>query len=260
MTQRIVLSIAGSDTWGGGGIATDLRVMQDAGVFGLSVITCIAVQGNTDFEIVPLETKLIQQQLETIQASFKIDAVKIGFLPTQESIALIHTFCQSLDCPIIIDPVMALKETQTNFSKYIDQLIELMKHASMITPNLQEACYLAECDIETRLDIEQACYQIYKRVQCPILIKGGDRLQDEYAVDVYYDGKQITYYELPKIKSKNVHGAGCGLSTMIASQIAQSSSIEDAITKSKQYIYNSIKQGISLDFQEGGNIWNRRNL
>lgn len=257
---RIVLSIAGSDTWGGGGIATDLRVMQDAGVFGLSVITCIAVQGESTFDIVPLDKQLIQQQLLTIQSSFKIDAVKIGFLPTQDSIALTHTFCQQLDCPIIVDPVMALKETQTDFSKYIHQLSELMKQASLITPNLQEACYLAECDIKSRLDIEKACYRIYERVHCPILIKGGDRLPGEWAVDVYYDGKQIVYYELPKIKSKNVHGAGCGLSTMIAAQMAQDSSIQEAITKSKQYIYDSIQQGISLDFQEGGNIWNRRKL
>ena len=61
------LTIGGSDTWGGGGIQTDLRTFEQLDVFGLSVLTCLAVEAADDFVIRPLPVALVEEQLQTIE-------------------------------------------------------------------------------------------------------------------------------------------------------------------------------------------------
>ena len=48
--DTVVLTIAGSDTWGGGGITTDIKTNEQAGSFAVNVITCIAVESRPEVE------------------------------------------------------------------------------------------------------------------------------------------------------------------------------------------------------------------
>ena len=61
------LTIGGSDTWGGGGIQTDLRTFENLNTFGLTVLTCIAVEEGDNFAIRALSVELVKEQLQTIE-------------------------------------------------------------------------------------------------------------------------------------------------------------------------------------------------
>lgn len=257
--DKVVLTIAGSDTWGGGGITTDIKTIEQAGVFAVNVITSIAIESSeSSFEIVSLPASLIKQQLLTIANTYQLAAIKIGLLNDAITIAVVNEFIQTQTCPIVIDPVMAFKESSKEIKQIRLEMIDLMKCATVITPNLTEAKIISESeDIENQLMLADEAKNIFSMIKRPVLITGGARFPGELAVDVFYDGKLVHFLELPKLDSLNVHGAGCALSSMIAAQLANNQSLLNAIEIGKHFVYQGILQGLPLASGDGGNIWNR---
>lgn len=257
--DTVVLTIAGSDTWGGGGITTDIKTIEQAGSFAVNVITCIAVESSdSSFEIVSLPASLIKQQLQTIANTYQLSAIKIGLLNDAITIAIVKEFIETQNCPIVIDPVMAFKESSKEIKQIRLEMIDLMKSATVITPNLTEAKIIAESgDIENQLMLADEAKNIYSIVKTPVLVTGGARFPGEKAVDVLFDGEKVHFFELPKLDTLNIHGAGCALSSMIAAQLANNETLEQAIENAKHFVYQGINQGLSLPSGDGGNIWNR---
>ena len=59
---------------------------------------------------------------------------------------------------------------------------------TVITPNLPEAELLAGQKIETLDDMKTAAQKLYDLGAPAVIIKGGNRLSQDKAVDVFYDG------------------------------------------------------------------------
>ena len=130
---KTVLTIAGSDTLAGGGLQSDLKTFENHHLFGLTAITCIAVVNNGQFEINDLPPKLLQEQLKTIDDNLSLDGIKIGLIHQLESLEIVKNFLQRFDDPIVLDPVMAFKETDRVYSDtYREKLIELFPFATII--------------------------------------------------------------------------------------------------------------------------------
>ncbi|MFR3685325.1 MAG: bifunctional hydroxymethylpyrimidine kinase/phosphomethylpyrimidine kinase, partial [Enterococcus sp.] len=108
---RTILTIAGSDTLAGGGLQSDLKTFEDYNLFGLTAITCIAIVKNEQFEITNLPTELLNDQLNTIKDNLSLDGIKLGLIHQLESLEIVKRFLRSFDGPIVLDPVMAFKET-----------------------------------------------------------------------------------------------------------------------------------------------------
>ena len=76
-----VLSIGGSDTSSGAGIQSDIKTFENHGAYGFTVITAITSQNTKKIsEILPIPSKVIKSQLESILDDFSIDAIKIGMV------------------------------------------------------------------------------------------------------------------------------------------------------------------------------------
>lgn len=257
MAKR-VLSIAGSDTWSGGGIQTDLKTFDNLHTFGLSVITCIAIEENGQFMIRPLPLELTKEQLQTIENSFTLDAVKIGLLADISTIDYILSFLKikKEKFPVVLDPVLAFKESSSQYQdSYVDKIMSLAEYATILTPNLTEAKLLAGlAAIENITQMKQACLNIFAKSQCPVVIKGRDCISKEKAFDLFYDGNNFQLLEGPVAKKKTVNGAGCCFSSAICAFLAQGCSLEKAIAKSKKFVYRAIENGLFIDSQTG-NVW-----
>ena len=140
---KIILTIGGSDPFSGGGIQTDLKTFENHQVFGLSTLTCLATAPKNHFQIHDLETSLVKEQLASIPAG-SLDGIKIGLIHSEESMLQIATFLKKhAGLPVVLDPVLAFKETTSVYEKrYMQLLIEkLFPFATIITPNLKEAEY-----------------------------------------------------------------------------------------------------------------------
>ncbi|WP_347079152.1 bifunctional hydroxymethylpyrimidine kinase/phosphomethylpyrimidine kinase, partial [Bacteroides uniformis] len=63
-------------------------------------------------------------------------------------------------------------------------------------------------------------------------------------------------YSNPKIESRNLHGTGCTLSSAIATFLAGSSKLDEAVCKAKEYIGTAINRGKNMDIGHGnGPLW-----
>jgi len=255
--MKKVLTIAGSDSCGGAGIQADLKSFSANGVYGMSVITAITAQNTMGvFAVQDLDPEIIKAQIDAIFTDIIVDAVKIGMVSVISTIDIISERLEFYKPKnIVLDPVMISKSgfsllKPESKTALIKRLIPL---ASLITPNVPEAEEILRevnsdiTSIETVKQMEMAAKEIYKLGCKNVLLKGG-HMKGE-AIDVFYDGSEITHFTSERIHTKNTHGTGCTLSSAIAANLALGFNMRDAIKKSKQYITTAIKH--SLDIGHG---------
>lgn len=257
---KTILTIAGSDTLAGGGLQSDLKTFENHQLFGVTAISCIATCKNDQFEINDIPPALFNDQLQSISANLSLDGIKIGLIHQLESVAFVETFIKSFDGPVVLDPVMAFKETNNVYSKgYREKLIELFPFTTIITPNLTEAELLSQQSIHNKKDMELAAHRIIELGANAVAIKGGERLSGELATDLFYDGHQMTYFTKPKLVANTINGAGCSFASAIASNLVLGDSLLLSVEKSKEFVYQAIRNGIELKNGEG-NVWYGKNV
>ena len=256
-----LLTIGGSDTWGGGGIQTDLKTFENLQVFGLSALTCLAFDKEQQFFIETLDASLVEAQLKTIEQSFSLDGVKIGLLGSLETIQVVRAFCERHqgEFPIVLDPVMAFKESdQQAIQAYVEQIKTLIPLATIVTPNLAEMhLLLNHSPLQTVHDMEQASQQFVAEFQTGVFLKGGRHIDNQVAIDLYCDPTQMKHFQGPLSQKTTIHGAGCCLSSAIASHLALGYPLLESLLVSKRFVYEAIEQGLPVG--QAGNVWHPKN-
>lgn len=249
------LTIAGSDSGGGAGIQADLKTFAALGVFGTSVITAITAQSTTEvrtFEV--LSDNIIRQQLETVLDDITVDAVKTGMLPTPEVVEIVASIIDKYNLnTIIIDPVMvATTGAKLSSAPTVEAIREMLfPRAYLITPNIPEAEALSGVEIHDEKDIFIAANAIMNKGCKAVLIKGG-HMKSESATDILFQQDKVPVrLSNPLIKTNNVHGTGCTLSSAITVHLALGENLENAVRKAKQYIYQAIISGSDVTTGKG---------
>lgn len=95
--------------------------------------------------------------------------------------------------------------------------------------------------------MERACYELYTRFHCAILLKSGHR--NDHANDLLYTGQKALWIHGERIDNPNSHGTGCTLSSTIAANLAKGYTLEDAVKKAKEYLTEALR--IKLDLGKG---------
>ena len=169
--------------------------------------------------------------------------IKIGLLPTVSVAEKALDFIkQRPGVPVVLDPVLVCKETHdVAVSELCQELIRFFPHVSVITPNLPEAELLAGQEIKTLEDMKAVAQKLHALGAPAVIIKGGNRLSQDRAVDVFYDGQTFTVLENPVIQGQNA-GAGCTFASSIASHLVQGQELSAAIESSKAFVYRAIAQ------------------
>jgi len=260
MAPQKIVTIAGSDILAGGGIQADLATFNEYGLFGLSVITSIVTVTAEDFTIHPVDLVTVAEQLEAIFALTDVAGIKVGLLPSVAHIELVAQYLRryAQHLPIIIDPVMAFKETQ---DVTVQELVmafkqELLPLATVMTPNLVEAEFLTGMTINTQADLVAAGHKLLETGAQAVVVKGGARIAGDMAVDVIVttSGEQLLIN--PKETTIFNNGAGCTFASAIASQLVQGIPVMAAVTDAKDFVYQAIKNGVILNKQFNvGNVW-----
>jgi hydroxymethylpyrimidine/phosphomethylpyrimidine kinase len=257
-----VLTIAGSDSGGGAGIQADLKTMLAHGVHGMSVLTAVTAQNSVGVQgIWPLPAEAIRAQFRSVVDDIGVDAVKIGMLGNEETVACVAGLVADLDpsVPLVVDPVCV--------SKHGDQLIDqaalgalrtlLFPYATMITPNLDEAAALTERSPEipapVLADLLLGCGPQW------VLIKGGHGDGDAIDYLKNQDGSDFTY-TAARDDNRHTHGTGCTLASALASQLALGHSVPEAMALAKAYVTGAIAAGFALGSGIGptDHVWRLR--
>jgi hydroxymethylpyrimidine kinase / phosphomethylpyrimidine kinase / thiamine-phosphate diphosphorylase len=104
----IVMTIAGSDSGGGAGIAADLKTFAALGVHGTCAITSITAQNTTGvLETFDLTPAAVTSQIEAVCADMDVKWAKTGMLASSEIVREVAKDIRKHGLSLVIDPVMA---------------------------------------------------------------------------------------------------------------------------------------------------------
>ncbi|MFQ5825091.1 MAG: bifunctional hydroxymethylpyrimidine kinase/phosphomethylpyrimidine kinase [bacterium] len=246
--MKRLLTIAGSDSGGGAGIQADLKTFHAFGCYGMSVLTAVTAQNTLGVHgVQDLPPEFVVLELESVVSDIGVDAVKTGMLSNAEIIHALAQKIRELQIPhLVVDPVMRAKGGDPLLKDDAQQAIidEIVPLAEVITPNLPEAEVLSGIQIYTKDDMKEAAKIIHYKGSQNVLVKGGHRKED--AVDILFDGKEFTEFFAEKIPTKNTHGTGCTYSAAISANLALGKNVKKAISISKIFITEAIRNSLNL--------------
>ena len=246
--MKKVLSIAGSDCSGGAGIQADLKTFSAHGVFGMSVIVSVVAENTSRvIDIQDITPDMIKKQIDAVFEDIGVDAVKIGMLSAPKCMnAVAEKLIEYKPANVVIDPVMYAKNGCPLMEPTaVDTLIKvIIPFADVLTPNIPEAERIADMQISSVADMEEAAKKIYAMGSKAVVVKGGHAAGS--ALDVLFDGKKFYHFETPRIATKNTHGTGCTFSSAIASQLANGLSVREAVERAKAYVTTAIQHSLAI--------------
>ncbi|WP_028924469.1 bifunctional hydroxymethylpyrimidine kinase/phosphomethylpyrimidine kinase [Pseudonocardia acaciae] len=261
VTPPAAMTIAGTDSGGGAGVAADLRTFATCGVHGCVAVCAVTVQntvGVTDFHPIPPET--VAAQIASVAADIELRAAKTGMLASAEIITAVAEACDDAGIgatgrtPLVIDPVAA--------SMHGDQLLAdsaleafrtlLFPRATVITPNLDEVRLLIDIDVHDRAAQYEAAKVLHALGPRFVLVKGGHLREDtDDCVDLLYDGHSFTELPGPRFETGNTHGGGDTMAAAIASGLARGMTPPEAVAFGKRYIVEAVRNAFSLGAGHG---------
>jgi len=233
--RPIVLTIAGFDPSGGAGVLADIKTFEQHKVYGFAINTTNTIQTENSFykiDWTPID--FVLESISTLLDNYPIKAVKIGIVPSLDSLSEI-IFCLKKHSPtikIIWDPVLKsstefeflLLKNQTNFIDILQQIV-------LTTPNYDEIKHFNRDEKNA-----QKIAKFYSDY-CSILLKGGHN-SNEIGVDYLYCQNTIHKY-LPKNNNCfEKHGSGCVLSAAITANLALGQNLKTACENAKIYTEN----------------------
>ncbi|HFI0273822.1 TPA: bifunctional hydroxymethylpyrimidine kinase/phosphomethylpyrimidine kinase [Streptococcus suis] len=241
MKTNYILALSGNDIFSGGGLHADLTTYTVHKLHGFVAVTCLTAMTEKGFEVFPTDSTIFAHQLASLK-NVPFSAIKIGLLPNVEIAEQALDVIQAhQDIPVVLDPVLVCKEMHdTEVSQLRDELLKFFPYVTIITPNLAEAQLLIQRDIKTVEEMKQAARDLYELGAKHVVIKGGNRLDKDKAIDVYYDGQTIEVLESPILTSNNV-GAGCTFASSIASQLLLGKDPLEAVRLSKEFVFRAIE-------------------
>lgn len=145
---------------------------------------------------------------------------------------------------LVIDPVMV----STSGAKLLQEsaidalLTKLIPLADLITPNLDEAEIFTGKKISRSSEMPYSAKIIFEKFKVPVLLKGGHLQNEEVALDILFDGKNISKFEKPFINEFYPHGTGCTYSSAITSYLARGEKLVEAVRFAKEYLHAAIEQ------------------
>jgi len=260
-TPPRVLTIAGTDSGGGAGVAADLRAMTACGVHGCVAVTAVTVQNSvevSDVHVLPPAT--VAAQIIAVATDIGLDAAKTGMLAGTPTIEAIVGACDEVGIgadgrtPLVLDPVAAsMHGHQLLADSALDAFRELLfPRATIVTPNLDEVRLLVGIDVHDREGQYDAARAFHALGARNVLVKGGHLVEDtESCVDLFYDGREFTELPGPRFDTPHTHGGGDSMASAIAAALARGASVPDAVVFGKRYVTEAVRNAYPLGAGHG---------
>ena len=246
----VALTIAGSDSGGGAGIAADLKTFAALGVYGTCAITAVTAQNTLAVTAsFPLAPELVAAQIDAVVGDFGCAALKTGMLATAEIVEVVYKAMRRHRLVnLVVDPVMvstsgALLLAPEGKAAYREMLLPV---ATVITPNVPEAEALLERSIRTPDEMAQAARDLCELGCKAAIITGGHR--EGPALDVLFErrGAHAHFLSQPRLPVETTHGSGCVFSAALAAYLACGEPVFRAANRAKEFVTHALASGLDL--------------
>lgn len=250
-----ILSIAGADPSGGAGIQADLKSIAACGGYGMAAITALTAQNTRGVTAVHTPPAgFLTQQLETVSADVRIDAVKIGMLATAEVIEATTSWLGTRPgTAVVVDPVLISTSGDRLLERDAEAALRrLLPLADVLTPNIAELAVLLGEPASTRWeDVVDQATRLAERYSVLVLAKGG-HLSGHRCPDALVgpDGV-LAAVEGARIDTPNTHGTGCSLSAALATLWASCGDWGKALRLARGWLEGALYRADELEVGGG---------
>jgi hydroxymethylpyrimidine/phosphomethylpyrimidine kinase len=239
------LTIATSDSGGGAGIQADLKAFARLGCHGMSAIVALTAQSTTEVRAVhEAPPDFIRAELEVLFGDIGVDAAKTGMLFSAPIIETVADFLEQEPVPLVVDPVMVAASGANLLQD--DAIITLVERlfplATVVTPNLHEACALAGVPYSDEASREELAERIHALGAAAVVVTGGHGSE---AVDWLFDGERHVPIAVERHGVAATHGAGCTHSAALTAFLARGEGLEDAARGAAQIASEAVRAGLA---------------
>lgn len=249
--RRIVWSIAGNDSIGGAGLSADARAAAAFGVHLCPVVAAVTAQNSRAVTRVDaVAPDLLDAQLAALADDVPPAVVKTGLLGSADNVRVVLRWLQRLreraPVALVVDPVLrASTGADLADAALLAAYRELLRHATLITPNDAEAARLLGMPSGgVTPSVTQMAHALRALGPAAVALTGGDRRQHAgWSLD-WIEGRYAQgWLALPRVHSVNSHGTGCTFATSAACALALGFVPEDALVLAKMATAQALRHG-----------------
>jgi hydroxymethylpyrimidine/phosphomethylpyrimidine kinase len=253
MRPPVALTVAGTDSGGGAGLAADLHTFAAHGVWGTCAVTAVTAQ-NT-LLVGPVHTvggALVTAQIGAVAADIGVDATKTGMLGAAVVVNQVAAAVDEWELhPLVVDPVAVSSSGSPLLSAEGAAALRnvLLPRADLVTPNLAEAALLARWEEppSDRDGMRRVAEAILGLGPKAVLVTGGHRPGPDAAdLLLQADGSEPRWFSRPRLDSPHTHGTGCVLSAAVTARLARGEDLVQAVEGAKAFVTAAIAAGVEL--------------
>ncbi|HET6149488.1 MAG TPA: hydroxymethylpyrimidine/phosphomethylpyrimidine kinase [Polyangia bacterium] len=250
--SHVIVSVGGVDPGAGAGIGRDLLTLTALGAAVRMVGTAWTEQNAGGvLSVEPRAPAALEDALRWALRPPVPGAVKVGMVPGPEHAAAVVRGLARFDGPIVADPVLAASSGGALWQGPLDAVLDLLRRATLATPNATEAALLAARPVTTAAEAAAAALDLHRAGVPAVLIKGGHlgSVTDGGAsiTDVLVTAHGERRYTRPRVPGRSPRGTGCALSSAIAVELAGGRGLEDAIERATDWLAQQIAGAIEID-------------
>ncbi len=252
--MKTVLTIAGSDSSGVGGIQADIKAITAFGLYGMSAITSMTAQNTTGvYDIQESKPKFLARQLECVFDDIYPDAVKVGMVSSAPLVDVIaEKLTQYKAKNIVLDTSIVSSGGRRLVGDQTERIIleELVPLATVILPSIPEAENMSGVTIDSIEDLGVAAGIISAKYGVKgIFFRNSHKITEKG--DLLFENGKTTWIPGSYPCTDNVKGKSCALSAAITCGLASGKSLTESVRIAKAYAIESVKT--SIEIGKGGN-------
>lgn len=245
--MAIILTVAGSDSVGGAGVEADIKAVSSMGAHAAVALTAVTAQNTSRMrEIFPLPPEQVTAQMTAVAEDACISAVKTGMLFSPRTVRAVASLLAELKAPLVVDPVLFAGVGASLHKEGLAESLakDLFPLATVVTPNREEAESLSGMKITDDPSLEEVGNALLDLGPRAVLLKGG-HMGGDVARDLLFTADGVLEMVSPRLDRK-VHGAGCTLSSFIATGLGLGMGPREAVQEAKRRIYDSIAMALPV--------------
>ena len=182
----------------------------------------------------------------------RFDAIQTGFLGSREQVDFVHRFIAAFKAPgtiVCVDPVMG--DYGRLYPTYDRDRAESMRsfldEADVLTPNLTEACFLADEPYRTDFtdaELDSLCARLAERNGSKVVVSGIPR--SEALVNFIYErGRPSSLYPEPKIGGDR-SGTGDVFASVILADAVNGMDFAASVRKASAFTAKAVRRTVEL--------------
>jgi len=242
-----VVAVGGLDPSGGAGLVRDFITAEALGAKGILVGTAWTRQDEGGVRgVEPRSPEMVRAGIEHALAGCPIraTAVKVGMVARADIVAAIVAALDAWQGPVVFDPVLGASGGGSLFEGTPADLLPLMRRATILTPNLAEAAWLAGMAVDTVDHARHVARELVDRGAAAVLVKGGHLHGPP--TDVLHSLVGERLYQGIRLPGTSPRGTGCALATAIAVGLARGQPLEQAVDAAKGWLAGRIEAATTV--------------